>query len=115
MQQAAFEDFLTSFKSSASATEASATNALEGLNIEDHESSDEYDFMDDTADANEATNRGGAQRRDPKKKYLELLQSVADRHSSEVCIELDDLDAVGDLQTERRKSFFLRLLSTKQV
>lgn len=92
----AFEDFLTSFKSSASASESSATNALQDLNIDEDGLSDEYDFMDDIADGNgRQTNRRTGKDRDPKKKYMEMLQRVADRHTSEVIIELDDLDAVG--------------------
>jgi hypothetical protein len=92
---AAFEDFLTSFKSSASATEASAADALEGLNIDDDATSDEYDFMDDVEAQDGARNRQRRREGDPKKKYMEILQKVADRKESEVCIELDDLDAVG--------------------
>ena len=92
MRIAAFEDFLTSFKSSASATEASATDALQGLNIDEDRLSDEYDFMEDAVD----TNR---KERDPKKKYMEMLQNVADRRLAEVCIELDDLDAVGTIDS----------------
>ena len=46
--------------------------------------------MDDAVDDNRRA-------RDPKKKYMEMLQEVADRRLDEVCIELDDLDAVGDL------------------
>lgn len=38
--------------------------------------------------------RNGASR-EPKKKYMDMLQEVADRQRSEVVIELDDLDNVG--------------------
>lgn len=87
---AAFEDFLTSFKSS----ETSATTALENLNIEEDGLSEEYDFLEDADELNGAAapNRSRRRQRDPKQKYMEILQSVADRHTSEVCIELDDLD-----------------------
>ena len=93
---AAFEDFLTSFKSSELATEASATNALQSLNIDEDGLSDEYDFMEDAADAPGETRSDikGQRDRDPKKKYMEILQNIADRQSSEICVELDDLDAV---------------------
>ena len=90
----AFEDFLTSFKSSASASDSSATYALQDLNIDEDGISDEYDFMDDVADGTGQSNGRTAKDRDPKKKYMEMLQRVADRHTSEVMIELDDLDAV---------------------
>ncbi|SLM40032.1 dna replication licensing factor mcm7 [Lasallia pustulata] len=93
-QSHAFEDFLTSFKSSASASEASATNAFQELNIDEDGLSDEYDFMDDVVDDNKRqSNRTTAKDRHLKKKYMEMLQRVADRHTSEVTIELDDLDA----------------------
>ena len=94
---AAFEDFLTNFKSSASATEVSATSALQDLNIDEDGLSDEYDFMDDAADGNgvaRSTHRNG-RAQDPKKKYMEILQKVADRQLSEICIELDDLEVVS--------------------
>ncbi|MCJ1485786.1 Mcm2-7 hexameric complex component [Schaereria dolodes] len=94
-QLAQFEEFLTSFKSSASASEASATNAFRDLIIDEDGLSDEYDFMDDVADGNGGTrsNQRRTNERNPKKKYMEMLQKVADRHTSEVVIELDDLDA----------------------
>lgn len=93
---AAFEDFLASFKFSSSASEASATNALQDLNIDEDGLSDEYDFMDDAAEGaiNARRSGRGGRDRDPKKKYMEVLQKVADRQTSEVCIELDDLDTV---------------------
>ena len=93
----AFEDFLSSFKSSSSASEASATSALQGLNIDEDDLSDEYDFMDDAAESHDANQSGrrDRSRHDPKKKYMEILQKVADRQTSEICIELDDLDAVS--------------------
>ena len=96
MLKAQFEEFLTSFKSSASASEASATNAFRDLIIDEDGLSDEYDFMDDVADGNGGTrsNQRRTNERNPKKKYMEMLQKVADRHTSEVVIELDDLDAV---------------------
>ena len=81
---------MKSFKTSASTSEAAATSALEGLNIDEDGLSDEYDFMDDAAD-------GGARerRREPSIKYVDMLQKVADRELPEVCIELDDLEAVS--------------------
>ncbi|KAK3114125.1 DNA replication licensing factor MCM7 [Teratosphaeriaceae sp. CCFEE 6253] len=79
---AAFEDFLRSFKSSASETE----DALDELNLDGD--SDEYDFMDD-ADA-------GAQRKRTatrsETKYMNMLQDIAERSKSQVLVDLDDLD-----------------------
>ena len=89
----AFKDFLSSFKSSYSATEASASNALAGLNLDED---DDYDFMED---APEEGGRGGApgnrSQEAGKRKYIDMLQKVSDRQISEVCIELDDLDVVS--------------------
>lgn len=80
-----------------SATEVSAVNALKDLRLDEDGLSDDYDFMDDAADGNSfarSTYRG-TRDRNPKLKYMDLLQQVADRQTSEVCIELDDLDAVS--------------------
>lgn len=104
MRTDAFEDFLASFKSSASASESSATYALQDLNIDEDALGDEYDFMDDVADGNgRQSSRRTAKDRDPKKKYMEMLQNVADRHTSEVTIELDDLEAVCRPSIARRQ------------
>ncbi|MCJ1282107.1 Mcm2-7 hexameric complex component [Xylographa opegraphella] len=124
LQQPAFEDFLSSFKSSASASELSATNALQSLNIEEDHLSDEYDFMDDAADGavpTRSSQRRGADR-EPKRKYMGILQKVADRQTSEICIELDDLDiyekSLGDDEglklvesIERNAKHYVELLS----
>lgn len=90
-QPAAFEDFLRSYKSST----AQATNALEDLHIEEDGLSDEYDFMDDVEDGAGQGDRRADRGRSPKVKYMKILQDVADRASSQILIELDDLDAVG--------------------
>ncbi|MCJ1311588.1 Mcm2-7 hexameric complex component [Agyrium rufum] len=87
LQLEAFEDFLKTFKSS----EASATSALQNLNLDEDGLSDEYDFMDDVAEGN-GNARPARSSKDPKKKYMEKLQQIANRQLSEICIELDDLD-----------------------
>ena len=89
---AALEEFLTTFKTSSAASEAAATHALEGLNIEDG-LSDEYDFMEDADEAAEGPAR--VRRKDTKKKYMDVLQKVANRELDEIQIDLDDLDTVG--------------------
>ncbi|KAI9796313.1 MAG: Mcm2-7 hexameric complex component [Piccolia ochrophora] len=95
-QQDAFENFLRHFKALATPTEASATNALRDLNIDDDDDdeddglSDEYDFVEDADTAPDAT-RSRRRGREPKSKYLDLLQDVADRNTSQIVIELDDL------------------------
>ncbi|KAK4995124.1 DNA replication licensing factor MCM7 [Elasticomyces elasticus] len=87
-QQAAFEDFLKSFKSSATET----TDALEDLNLEEDGLSEDYDFMDDDEDARARSGQRRAATRAPKRKYIQLLQDVSDRTTSQVTIDLDELD-----------------------
>ncbi|KKY24266.1 putative dna replication licensing factor cdc47 [Diplodia seriata] len=82
-QQTAIEDFLRNYKSSS----AEATDALEGLQLDGDD--DEYDFMDESDDNGPQRNRRA---RDPKHKYMQLLQHVADRKTNHVLVELDDLD-----------------------
>ena len=91
----AFEEFLSSFKSSNSTSETSAVNALASLNIDD----DEYDFVDDAHEQNQNGTNDLA-----KKKYVELLRKVADRQTSEICIELDDLDIVSYVESRTWRS-----------
>ncbi|KAL9085510.1 MAG: hypothetical protein Q9165_007555 [Trypethelium subeluteriae] len=87
-QQAAFEDFLTSYKGKSSSDTA---NALSDLHIDADGLSDEYDFMDDT-DGGDVSRRQDATTGGPKKKYMTILQDVADRNASQVLIDLDDVD-----------------------
>ncbi|KAI9782176.1 MAG: Mcm2-7 hexameric complex component [Peltula sp. TS41687] len=90
-QQAAFEEFLTSFKSASAVTESSAANALQDLHIDDEDLSEDYDFMDDVDGATRPQRRQRSPHQ-PKVKYMEVLQQVADRTTSEILIELDDLE-----------------------
>ncbi|OJK03681.1 hypothetical protein ASPACDRAFT_21902 [Aspergillus aculeatus ATCC 16872] len=83
-----FKDFLKHFKSFESASESAATEAIEDLNLEEDGTSDEYDFMDDVEDG---AQRPGRRRREPKLKYMQLLQDVADRERTNILVELDDL------------------------
>ncbi|CAF9915392.1 MAG: Mcm2-7 hexameric complex component [Gomphillus americanus] len=87
-QLSAFEEFLSDFKESASTSEAAAAEALGGLNLDENE--DDYDFMEDAPEQNEQRTRN-TQKTSPRKKYMEILQNIADRKSQEICIELDDL------------------------
>ena len=95
-QQEAFRDFLQTFKSSESASEETATNAIDDLRLNEDGGSDEYDFMDDVEDQdrNGTRSRRQDQPRRDKRKYMALLQDVADRVKSNVVIELDDLNVV---------------------
>ncbi|KAK5735266.1 DNA replication licensing factor MCM7 [Elasticomyces elasticus] len=80
-QQAAFEDFLRNFKSSATETE----DALDDLHLDGD--SDEYDFMED----DEAPARQRRATRS-KAKYMNMLEDIAEREKSQVLIDLDDLE-----------------------
>ncbi|KAF7194758.1 DNA replication licensing factor mcm7 [Pseudocercospora fuligena] len=81
-QTAAFKDFLQNFKSSSTEAE----DGLEDLRLDGDATSDEYDFMDDVEN-------GAASRRRTrsKAKYMNMLQDVSDRKSSQILIDLDDL------------------------
>jgi len=50
--------------------------------------------MDDMAGEKEGHQTNGRSR-EPKRKYMEMLQKVADRQLNQVTIELDDLENVG--------------------
>jgi DNA replication licensing factor MCM7 len=67
--------------------------AVQDLNIDGDNSSDEYDMLDDVTGGKDAGHPNG-QYKEPKRKYMEMLQKVADREIDEVTIELDDLDNV---------------------
>jgi DNA replication licensing factor MCM7 len=76
---------LKTYKSSST----EATDALQGLRLNEDEFEEEYDFMDESGDE---TNQ--PRRIDPKLKYMRLLQNVADRVTAQITIDLDDLDTV---------------------
>ncbi|PGH27874.1 hypothetical protein AJ80_00424 [Polytolypa hystricis UAMH7299] len=88
-QKEIFKDFLQNFKSFES------EEALGDLRLDGDA---DYDFMEDAEDGQGTTER---RRRDPKKKYIQMLQDIADRQKHNVIIELDDLntylkDQLGD-------------------
>lgn len=91
----AFKDFLKHFKTLQSTSEAAATEAMEELNIDGNRTSDEYDFMDDVDDEEGAETRGARRHREPKLKYMQILQDIANRDISNIVIELDDLEVVS--------------------
>jgi DNA replication licensing factor MCM7 len=95
-QQEAFQDFLQHFKSFQSASEATAAEAIEDLHLDGDGTSDEYDFMDDMdiGDEGQRSGRTNRRQRDPKHKYMQVLQDVADRKRTNILVELDDLDTV---------------------
>lgn len=96
-QQEAFRDFLESFKSSQSASDEAAAEAIDGFHIDGDGTSDEYDFMDDAENGDATRSRREGRNRPDKRKYIALLQDIADRVKSNILIELDDLDLVSVL------------------
>lgn len=52
-------------------------------------------MMDDVTGGKEA--RQANRYKAPKRKYMDMLQDVADRKINEVCIELDDVENVSIL------------------
>ncbi|KAJ9388787.1 hypothetical protein DTO063F5_2435 [Paecilomyces variotii] len=89
----AFKDFLKHFKTFESASESAATEAIEDLHIDGDTTSDEYDFMDDVEQDGAGRTGRNRRRREPKQKYMQMLQEVADRERNHILIELDDLEA----------------------
>ena len=94
-QTIAVKDFLNTFKTIQSSSEAAATEALQDLNIDEGRTSDEYDFMDDADEMDGANTRGASRRQIPKLKYMQILQDVANREKSHLQIDLDDLEIVS--------------------
>jgi DNA replication licensing factor MCM7 len=67
------------------------------MNIDEDDFSDEYDFMDDDDEEGQnSRRRTRTQAKQPKLKYADLLQKVADRYEDEITIDLDDLAKVGN-------------------
>ena len=97
-QQEAFRDFLLNFKSSESASEEAAAQAIDGLHIDGDGTGDEYDFMEDAENGDGTRSRRENRSRPDKRKYMTLLQDIADRIKSDILIELDDLDVVSRFQ-----------------
>ncbi|KAK5461258.1 DNA replication licensing factor MCM7 [Exophiala xenobiotica] len=89
-QLEAFQSFLEKFETSKTSSDAAA-EAIDSLHLDGDHSSDEYDFMDDVADGD-----GTSARRRPKRKYMEMLQEVADRERQNILIDLDDLQEFED-------------------
>lgn len=94
MFPAAFEDFLTKFKTS---PEQTLTHAIGQISIDEDDLSDDYDFMDEDDEAHEQRRREKASSRQPQYKYADMMQKLSDRSVDEVLIELDDLVTVGFL------------------
>lgn len=85
---------MSTYESTQSDLDAAAMDALEGLNIDEDADIDDFVMVDGEENGRGARRKPG-QYEDPKKKYMNLLQKVADRQISEVKIELDDLKAVS--------------------
>lgn len=89
-QLEAFQSFLEKFETSKTSTDAAA-EAIDDLHLNGDHTSDEYDFMDDVSEGH-----SGNSRRQPKRKYMDMLQEVANRERQNVLVELDDLQEVRD-------------------
>jgi DNA replication licensing factor MCM7 len=89
-QQAAFESFLQNHKTSPQET---ITHAIGNISIGEDDLDDDYDFMDE--DDQQAVSRRKAAQRQPRFKYKDMMQQLADRKLDEVLIELDDLVTVS--------------------
>lgn len=87
----AFQHFLEKFETSKTSSDAAAA-AIDDLHLDEDNTSDEYDFMDDVADGQRSSSR-----RRPKRKYFEMLQEVADRERQNILVDLDDLQEVRHL------------------
>ena len=86
---------MTGFKATVTDLDLPA-NALRDLNIDGDSTSDEYDFMDDVEGPKDSAQRRNGFR-EPRRKYMDLLQDVADRKTNEILIELDDIDNVRSI------------------
>ena len=69
------------------------TDALVHMNIDDDDLSDENDSDEDARQTRSARQ----QAREPKAKYIDMLQSVANRQRDEIIIDLDDLSEVYNI------------------
>lgn len=83
-----FKDFLQHFKS----FESESADAIEDLRLNE-DNDDEDELMDEDADGARGTGR--TRPRDPKVKYMQTLQDIADREKNNIVIELDDLESVS--------------------
>jgi DNA replication licensing factor MCM7 len=64
------------------------------MNIDDDDFSDEYDFVDSDEEAGERRRAARQQAREPKVKYMDILQNIANRQEDEITIDLDELSEV---------------------
>lgn len=87
----AFESFLDTYKTTKT---KSAVDALLDMNIDDDDLSDDYDFVDSDDEAAHARRNAAKQAPVPRKKYMEILQRVANRLEDEITIDLDDVAEV---------------------
>lgn len=93
---ATFKSFLQDFKASPA---DSITHALGGMNIEEEDLDDEYDFMDEDNEDEDRRRQERANRKKPYHKYKDLMQQLANRDIDEVLIELDDIAQVCTAST----------------
>lgn len=90
VQREIFQEFLQTFKTSEATNESAATEAIDNLRLGEDDLSDE-ELLDDDDGARNARRT----REEPRLKYADILQKVADRKTDHIVIELDDLDSVS--------------------
>ncbi|CBX90187.1 similar to DNA replication licensing factor mcm7 [Plenodomus lingam JN3] len=98
-QEAAFVDFLKTFKSSST----EAADQLENLNL-NGDGEDEYDMVDGEDDP--APN-GTQSRNKSKLKYMDMLQDIANRMRDEIQIDLNDIEAYEKATSDEEHNFKL--------
>lgn len=106
-QQKAFRDFLENFKSF---EEETVAEELEDLQLNGDNTSDEYDFMDDAEEGRDRQRRRRQRDQEPKRKYMKMLQQVADRKQNSILVELDDLEKVRHWESMQRYIYLDRKL-----
>ncbi|KZZ88686.1 DNA replication licensing factor mcm7 [Ascosphaera apis ARSEF 7405] len=100
VQKQIFKDFLQGFKSSESASETAAANAIDNLRISDDDVDGDFDLMEEDLEDGAGGAPGRTRGGQSKVKYMTLLQDVANRDTNHILIELDDLDTFMKSQPE---------------
>lgn len=82
------------------------------MNIDDDDLSDDYDFVDSDNEAAQARRSAAKQAQIPRKKYMDILQRVANRLEDEIIIDLDDVAEVSRFLIERNSANLFCIVRT---
>lgn len=82
------------------------------MNIDDDDLSDDYDFVDSDNEAAQARRSAAKQAQIPRKKYMDILQRVANRLEDEIIIDLDDVAEVSRFLMERNSANLFCIVRT---